>query len=97
MSISHKYSGNAYENDNIDGRADISNPAIRKQLAGLVSSKRRPWNMAKEEYDALCAWGDEIKNGIDLMPPYAISKIFSIRWPCDTVKNNGQRAEESSK
>lgn len=97
MSIDHKYSGNAYEHDNIDSRADISKAATRLACAHQVRRQKRPFNMTPEDYEAISAWATAVIGGEDSMPPRSINRFVACRWPGEPVETNGQRSEANAK
>jgi len=86
-------SGNAYEFDNIDSRADISRASARLSCALILRHKRAPWGITPAEYEKVMEWADAVIGGVDSMPPMQITRFFPVRWPGEPALTNGQRAE----
>lgn len=97
MSIGNMYSGNAYENDNVDSRADLSKLSTRNAVAVRVLRAKRPFNMDEERWEALTTWAQNQSSGIDSLPPVSVAAIVACRWPGEPEESNGIRAERNTK
>lgn len=93
----NQYSGNAYENDNVDSRADLSKPSARTAVAERVLRAKRPFNLDAERWGALTAWAKNQKTGVDSLPPASVTAIVACRWPGELEQNNGVRADRNTK
>jgi hypothetical protein len=97
MSLTHIYSGNAYEHDNVDSRADLSKAASRTAVAERVLRAKRPFSMDERRWNELSEWANQQINGCDSLPPMAVTAIVACRWPGEPVQNNGVRSESNAK
>lgn len=93
----NQYSGNAYEGDDIDSRADLSNPATRLAVAGRVLRAKRPFNIDQVRYDAVFEWASGVMGGRDSLPPSSVGRFLACRWPNEPASSNGARADSAAR
>jgi len=94
--VIHKYSGHAYQFDDIDSRADVSQPHVRRAVAAKVLRSRAPWARTPAEIERVTAWArNTLEMRTDALPPAAVTSWTPVKFPDEPASTNGQRSESN--